>query len=87
MSIKVPGLHEWEELFIMGIGQSKFINASIEIIRVPGGVIYKSFESYPQTRNFYDQSGSYQSQTTEEISVSITFSSFPPGLYEKLSQL
>ena len=79
-------MSEWEDLYSMPMGTQKWIGSMVEVIRVPGGVLYKCMEDRLQSNTIYHQTG--QSTNTEEnISVSITFASFPPGLVEKLSQL
>lgn len=79
-------LDEWKEVYSMTVGTSKFVGSMVEMVRVPGGVVYKIMEDRSHSNTVYHQTGS-TTNMEDEVSVSITFAPFPPGLYEKLSQL
>ena len=80
-------MSEWKVLYELGIGLSTWFGPHIEAVRVPGGVVYRNYEDKMNTNTEYYGDGGSVNRTKEDVSISITFAPFPPGLYEKLHQL
>lgn len=80
-------MNEWEVLYNLSMGTSTWFGPYIEAVRVPGGVVYRNFEEKMNSNTEYFGGGGSNVRTEENIAVSIAFAQFPPGLYEKLSQL
>ena len=82
-------ISEWKELYALGIGMERMFGSYISAIRVPGGIIYRTIEDRTEFNSgTYDpHSGAQINNNRPAVSVSIAFTPFPPGLYEKLSQL